>query len=202
MQAPHFPIFVVEDDAIVRDWVRRALEPSHFAIAGEASTAREGLRLTERRAASLILVDYHLPDALGTDLVRRLRLRGVRTPVLLMTANAEPGLNEVARKAGTQGTVLKSGNADDLLNAMSRVLAGEDVFDYRHPRPAATRPTLTRRELDVLRLVSEGATNRAIAEALGVTDKTVKTFLARAYLKLGVGRRAEAVSVAMRLHLI
>ena len=202
MKAPHFPIVVVDDDAIVRDWVRRALEPSHFAIAGQASTAREGLRLTERRTASLILVDYHLPDALGTDLVRRLRLRGVRTPVLLMTANAERGLNEAARKAGAQGTVLKSGNADDLLTAMSRVLSGEEVFDYRHPRPAATRPTLTPRELDVLRLVSQGATNRRIAEALGVGEKTVKTLLARAYLKLGVGRRAEAVSVATRLHLI
>jgi DNA-binding NarL/FixJ family response regulator len=189
-------VLLVEDDSMVRGWVRLALEGSEFRLAGEASTAAEALELARRRRPDLMLVDYRLPDRAGTEHVRDLRQQGIDIPAVLMTANAERGLNEAAREAGAQGSVLKSGRIDELLGALRSVLAGEPAFDLRHPRRPPGRAALSPREREILRLVAGGATNREIASKLEVGDETVKTLLARTFAKLGVRRRAEAVSAA------
>jgi DNA-binding NarL/FixJ family response regulator len=190
------PVLLVEDDSMVRSWVHFALEESEFRVKGEASSAEEALQLLEQVEPLLLLVDYRLPDKVGTELVRDIRLLGLSTPAILMTANPERGFNEAARDAGAQGTVLKSGKADELLAALRSTLRGESSFDTRHPRRDSGETALSPREREVLRLVAEGATNREIAEALEVGSETVKTLVARTFLKLGVRRRAEAVSVA------
>ena len=195
-------VLLVEDDAIVRAWVRLALAGSEFRVAGEASTAKEALELAGRRAPALLLVDHHLPDGTGTELVRTLRERGSHMPAVLMTAGATDGLNEAAREAGVQGTVVKSERNDELLTALRTVLAGRATFDPRHPRRTPGRTPLTPRERDVLRLVAAGGTNAEVAAQLGLGDETVKTLLGRIFLKLGVRRRAEAVAVAQRAGLL
>lgn len=196
MSSPEFTVLLVEDDSMVRGWVRLALEGSEFRLAGETSTAAEALELARRRRPDLLLVDYRLPDRVGTEYVRDLRRQGLDIPAVLMTANAERGLNEAAREAGAQGSVLKSGKAAELLGALRSVLAGEPTFDPRHPRRPPGRAALSPREREILRLVAGGATNREIASTLEVGDETVKTLLARTFAKLGVRRRAEAVSAA------
>jgi DNA-binding NarL/FixJ family response regulator len=189
-------VLVVEDDAMVRSWVRLSLRNSEFRLAGEAADATTALDLCARRAPDLLLVDYRLPDMVGTELLRELRHRGVATPAVLMTANGEKGMNEAAREAGAQGTVLKTGKADELLLALRLVLDGSDSFDGRHPRRPAGQGALSPRERQVLELVASGATNKEIAAVLGLGDETVKTLLARTFAKLGVRRRAEAVAAA------
>lgn len=196
MSAADVGVLVVEDDSMVRGWVRLALDGSEFRLVGEASTAAEALELTRRRRPDLLLVDYRLPDRAGTEHVRDLRRQGIHTPAVLMTANAERGLNEAARDAGAQGSVLKSGKVDELLHALRSAVAGDPAFDARHPRRPPGRGALSPREREVLRLVAGGATNREIAATLEVGDETVKTLLARTFAKLGVRRRAEAVSAA------
>ena len=181
---------------MVRGWVRLSLQGSGFRVIGEAATSAEALELVERRRPDVLLVDYNLPDGVGAELIRELRRRGVVAPALLMTAHAQRGFNEVAREAGAQGTVLKTGRVEVLLAALRSIADGEEAFDERHPRRPAGRAPLSPRERDVLRLVAGGATNREIALALGVGDETVKTLLARTFAKLGVRRRAEAVSAA------
>jgi DNA-binding NarL/FixJ family response regulator len=113
-----------------------------------------------------------------------------------MTANPERGFNEIAREAGAQGSVLKTGSVDDVLDALRAVADGGEAFDERHPPRAPGRAALSPREREVLRLVARGATNREVAEELGVQAETVKTLIARIFAKLGVRRRAEAVSEA------
>lgn len=189
-------VVLIDDDSMVRGWVRLALQDTEFRIAGEASNAETALELVRRRRPELLLVDYRLPDQVGTELVRELRRQGVSTPAVLMTATAARGFNEAARDAGAQGTALKSGRVDELLTTMREVLAGEAPFDSRHPRRPPGRGALSPRERDVLRLVAEGATNREIAARLGIGDESVKTLLSRTFAKLGTRRRAEAVSVA------
>ena len=195
-------VLLVEDDAIVRAWVRLALEGSEFWIAGEAATAAQAEELVGRRAPELLLVDYRLPDGTGTELLRALRDTGVSVPAVVMTAGAEHGLNEAAREAGAQGAVVKSADGAELVGTLRDVLAGRPSFDPRHPRRASGRAPLTRRERDVLRLVAKGSTNAQVANQLGVGEETVKTLLGRTVLKLGVQRRAEAVAVAQRAGLL
>jgi two-component system response regulator DesR len=128
--------------------------------------------------------------------VRELRLRGDRTPAVIIAARAEPGLNEAAREAGAGGTVLKRGSAEELVSTLRRVVGGEEAFDPRHPRRADRVGSLTPREREVVKLLTSGATNRQISEQLGIGAETVKTLVSRIYAKLGVSRRAEAIAVA------
>lgn len=196
MSPDDITVLLVDDDPMVRSWVRMALDGTEFRIAGESSGADAVLELVRRRNPGLLLVDYRLAGAKGTELVRALRQEGVRTPVVLMTANPEDGFNEAARDAGAQGTVLKTGSAADLARAMSAVQRGEPAFDSRHPPRPSDQGALSPREREALGLVAEGLTNRQIAERLGIGSETVKTMLARTFAKLGVQRRAEAVAVA------
>ena len=99
-------VLVVDDDAMVRSWVRMALEASEFRVVAEAESGSEVEALLAVWPVDLLLVDYRLPDGTGTELVRALRLRGIDTPAVLMTANPESGFNESVRDAAAQGTVL------------------------------------------------------------------------------------------------
>jgi DNA-binding NarL/FixJ family response regulator len=200
--APTRSVLVVDDDAMARSWVELALEETEFRIAGSAETAAAAEALAERRRPDLLLVDYRLPDRTGVELTRALRTSGMTTPVVLMTANAERGFNELAREAGAQGTVLKTGHRDELLEALRAVADGATVFDGRYPKRERGQAALSPREREVLRLIAAGATNPEIAETLNVTNETVKTLVGRTLAKLGARRRAEAVSAAHELGLL
>lgn len=191
-----FSVGVVDDDAIVRVWVRQCLEPSEFWVAGEASTAAGTFELLERRAPALLLVDYRLPDYRGTELVRKLRQAGASVPVLLITAAPEEGLNEAAREAGAQGVVLKRPDREVLLTALRVVVDGGQYVEVEHPRRPTDQVSLSRRERDVLRAAARGATNAEIANDLHLGRESVKTLLSRSFVKLGSRNRMEAVEAA------
>jgi DNA-binding NarL/FixJ family response regulator len=198
MSPNYTAVIVIEDDAIVRSWVREALRDSAFRIAGEAGSAAEADELIERRQADLLLLDQHLPDKLGTEFVRDLRRRGDRIPVVLMTASAEQGLNELAREAGAQASVVKSSDPERLVELLDAVSSGGSVFDTSHPRRPETEAPLAPREREVIALAAQGLTNKEVAARLGISGETVKTLLERAYTKLGARRRADAVMEAQR----
>lgn len=202
MPEESFRILIVDDDAIVREWVRSSLAESEFTVAGEAATADDALRVSKMRRFDVILVDYRLPGRSGLDLIRELRSAGDETPAVLITAAAELGLNERAREAGAQGTAVKSSSRDDLVASLQAAATGVPRFAGMHPeRPPGERP-LAPRERDVMRLVSLGRTNPEIATELGLSAETVKTLLERIYDKLGVRRRAEAAMIAQRRGLL
>jgi len=187
---------VVDDDAIVRAWVRLSLGGSEFRVAGEAASAADALRLVERRRLDLLLVDFNLPDGSATQLVQSLRRRDVTTPVLVITAAPHKGLNEAAREAGAQGVIQKQADPGELLSALRRIAAGAVVVDPRHPRRSPGRAALSPREREVLQLAADGATNPEIAAELGIGIQSVKTLLSRAFAKVGAHNRMEAVAAA------
>jgi DNA-binding NarL/FixJ family response regulator len=195
-------VLIVEDDAMVRDWIQRSLEGSEFRVVGVAHTIGDVPDLVERRRPSLLLLDYRLPDGIGTELLRDLRQSGVAIPAILMTANEQAGFNEAARDAGAQGTALKSGRVEELLEVLHAVARGDSAFDPRHPQRHPGRAALSPREREVLQLVASGSTNKEIAATLSIGGETVKTMLARVFAKLGVRRRAEAVAEAHHRGLI
>jgi DNA-binding NarL/FixJ family response regulator len=189
-------VLVVDDDAMVRGWLQLSLKGSEFHIAGEAADVREGLELARRRRPAIVLVDQKLSGQTGTELVRELRDQEPSARLVLMTSSPERGFNEAAREAGAHGSLLKTGRSADVLHVLRAVADGRRAFDPRHPPREAGIAALTPRERAVLKLVAAGATNREAAAALGISDETVKTMLSRAFMKLGVKRRAEAVSAA------
>lgn len=195
-------VMTVDDDPLVRAWIRAALRRSEFRVAAEASSVTTATALVERRKLDLLLVDFRLADGFGLDFVRDLRRRGDRTPAILMTAAAEPGLNERAHEAGVQATLLKTTDRDGLHACLRGVVAGRGTFDPQHPRRPADVQPLSSRESEILALLGTGRTNREIAAALGIGEESVKTYLERMYKKLGVQRRTEAVSAAHRLGLL
>lgn len=195
-------VLIVEDDSIVRAWLRAALRGTEFRVAADTSTASGALALLGRRRVDLLLVDFKLPGGHGVQLVRELRGRGVAVPVVLMTSVPTEGLNELAREAGAQASLLKSARREDLLRGLRDVLAGKGRFAAEHPRRPPGRAPLSARERDVLALVADGKINREIAAALEVGDETVKTLLERVYRKLGARGRLEAVLAARELGLL
>lgn len=194
--SPDVSVVLVDDDAIVREWVLRSLEDTEFRIAGEASSSLEALALLAKRRPDIVLVDFRLPDRAGIELVRELRRHDPTLVAVLMTANRERGFNEAAREAGARGTFLKTGSIDELVATLRSALAGEDSFDHRFPRRPPGQAALSPREREILRLVAAGTTNREIAAELGIGEQTVKTLVARAFAKLGARRRTEAVTLA------
>jgi len=202
-KSPHgIEVFVVEDDPIVRAWLRAALRKTEFRLAAESPTAGQALEAVESRRPNLLLVDFHLPDRQGTQLVRELRNRGTTAPIVLMTSTPQEGLNELAREAGAQATVLKTSETSDLLEVLRRVVAGGARFAPEHPRRRPGTAPLSAREREVLGLVAEGKTNREIASNLELGPETVKTLLERVYAKLGVHGRLAAVLTAKDLGLV
>ena len=194
-------LVLVDDDAIVRAWVRAAVADSEFRLAGEAERGADAVRLIERRRPDILLIDHVLPDWTGTELVKELRRRGWRMPAVLMTSAPREGLNEAAREAGFQGTVVKSGDAEMLLATLRLVAGGENAIRAPHP-PAARRVQLSAREREILQLVAAGLSNNEIAARLEIGSESVKTMLYRAFEKLGVRRRSEAVAAAQRRGLL
>jgi DNA-binding NarL/FixJ family response regulator len=195
-------LLVVEDDAMVRGWIRLSLEQTEFRLVGEAASAREALELLPRRVPDLLLIDYRLADGAGTELVRLLRLQGESVPAVLMTAHHEPGFNEAARDVGAQGSVLKTGSSGELLTALRLARDGRNPFDPRYPVRDVGRASLSPREREVMRLLAAGRTNREVADELCVGPETVKTLVARSFAKLGARKRAEAVATAQRLGIL
>lgn len=195
-------VLLVEDDPIVRAWLKASLRTTEFRIAAETSTAGGALDVIGRRKADLLLVDFNLPDRQGTQLIRELRALGTTALIVLMTSTPREGLNELAREAGAQATVLKTAERQELLGILRRVVEGSERFAPEHPRRPDGHSPLSAREREVLGLAAAGRTNSEIGIGLGVGAETVKTLLERVYAKLGANGRLGAVLTARELGLI
>jgi DNA-binding NarL/FixJ family response regulator len=195
-------LLIVDDDAIVCAWLADTLADTEFRVAGDAPSGAAALELLDRRRIDVLLVEFQLQDENGLDLVRGLRSAGRQMPAVIMTASPHQGLSEAAREAGAQATILKRSKRGSLLTALRAVAKGKTWFDPAHPARPRNETPLAPREREVLTLVSHGLTNREIAVQLELGEESVKTYLERAFAKLGVSRRAEAVSEAHKLGLL
>ncbi len=149
-----------------------------------------------------------MPELDGVETTRRLRELGVDTRVILLTVHSEADYMLRGLRAGANAYLLKGADVDDLEHAIRAVHKGGSLVQLTHDEdmlvqpPAATRPRLTERELDVLRLLSLGARNKEIAEQLGVSVNTIKSHVENIYFKLGARTRTQAVRYARKHGLI
>lgn len=197
-------IFLADDHPALRAGLAAILNGQpDLKVVGEAGTGREALDAVTD--AEVFIVDLRMPDGDGVHVIRRLRERDPEIKVLVLTTfdNEEDVFR--ALEAGARGYLLKDTTSEELVASIRQVHAGERHLPHAIASRLAdrlVRPTLTPRELDVLRLVAKGRTNKELAAAMFVSEETVKTHMKSLFLKLGVHDRAEAVSVSLQRGII
>jgi DNA-binding NarL/FixJ family response regulator len=204
-------VFLLDDHEIVRRGLRDLIDAEEdMEVVGEASTAEEALNRVPPTRPDVAVLDVRLPDGSGVEVCREIRARHPEVQALMLTSFADDEALFSAIMAGASGYVLKQIRGNELVDAIRRVAAGESLLD-----PAVTRRVLERlrdnREEDeglarlsaqerrILDYIAEGMTNRQIAEAMFLAEKTVKNYVSTMLSKLGMERRTEAAAYAARL---
>lgn len=176
-------VFLVDDHPVVREGVRSYLANHGIAIVGEASDAKEALRKVKKLAPDVIVLDVNLPLIDGGELARRLRRLVPKTKLIAFSIHSSVEYVVKMARCGVQGYVTKSQPAGDLLAAIQDVAAGGlhfpagmiDVLLAPPEDAPAGGAVLTSRELEVLTLLSEGFSNKAVAARLGINVRTAET---------------------------
>lgn len=176
-----------------------------LSVVAEAGSGRETLIKTSESSPDVLIVDLRMPDGDGIETIKQLISTNPQVRVLVLTTydNEEDIFN--ALEAGARGYILKDTTREEIIEAVRQVHAGNRFLPSAIASRLADRmirPTLTPRELDVLRLVSRGRTNKEIAAAMFVSEETVKSHMKGLFQKLGVHDRAEAVATALQRGLL
>jgi DNA-binding NarL/FixJ family response regulator len=207
-------VYLVDDHTVVRQSVRVMLEAEgDLEVVGEAGEGRAGIRGVAALAPDVAIVDLKMPGLPGLATIPEILAASPRSGVIVFTMYNNASYVHEAMHAGASGYVLKSANKDDLVRAVRAVHAGAGFLQAEVTKPllrrlaadaklAGAAGTLSRRELEVLELLAEGKSNKAIGQVLTISEETVKTHLKRLYDKLGAADRAQAVAIALRQQLI
>ncbi len=203
-------VLLADDHHVVRAGIRQLLESAaDIQVIAEAGDGEEAQSLIRKHKPDVAVLDIQMPRASGIEVTRWVRSHLPEVGVLILTAYDDDPYVMAVLQAGANGYVLKTGQADELIQAVRDVNEGKSALD-----PAITRKLmsnifkgpekkvvedLTDRELDVLRLAAKGFTNKAIGVQLAISDRTVQGHLAHIFAKLQANSRTEAVMRAVSL---
>lgn len=201
-------VVLADDHPITRAGIRTLLEKVvDIEVVGEAITGQEALRLVEDVHPDVLLLDMELPDIKGTEVTQRLQASGSPVKILVLSAYDDGIYIRELLKMGASGYLIKGEPPETIIEAVRGVANGEQGWVSR--RFAAQMGSwlrgddregikLTSREMEVLRHVVEGKTNRSIAVGLGISTKTIEKYIGAIFTKLGVTSRVEAAVYAVR----
>jgi len=201
-------VLLVDDHEVIRVGLRTVFgQTQGVMVVGEAGTMAEAVQQAQRLKPDVILMDVRLPDGSGVDACREILGALPGTRVIFLTSYADDDSVLAAVLAGAHGYVLKEIDSPALLDAIRSVAKGQSILDSSvteralrwlrglHDLPAASgTDQLSSQEERVVALVAEGKTNKEIAVTLGLSDKTVKNYLANVFQKLRITRRAQAAA--------
>ncbi len=208
-------ILLVDDHEVVRLGLKALLEQHQdFEVVAEAATAREAVEKTKHFKPDVVVMDIRLKGGSGVEACQEITDHHPDTKVIMLTSYAEDEMLFSAIRAGAAGYVLKQIGGEDLVRAIEAVGRGEALLDpavtqrvFQEVRKAAREEEasafsdLTQQEMHVLKLVSEGRTNRQIAEMLYLGEGTVRNYVSSILSKLNVRNRAEAAAYAVEHNL-
>jgi len=208
-------VLLIDDHTLVRKGLEQLLESRGVEIAASVSSGREGISQAQTLKPDIILLDMKMPELNGTETLKQLRAAGVTAPILMLTMSRDEQDLQAALRNGAQGYLLKDMDPEDLVPALQDALLGNNVVakeligsltrlvQGQRSRNAAKTSSanlladLTPRELEILRHVAEGESNKAIGRALDITDGTVKLHVKSILRKLGMRSRVEAAVLAV-----
>ncbi len=199
-------VFLVDDHEIVRRGLAALLETSEeLSVVGDAGDFDSAIKLfaTIANEVDVAVLDVRLPDGSGVELCRELRDIKPELNCLMLTSFADDEAFDAALTAGAKGYVLKDVRSNDLVAAIRKVATGDSLFDpetverargrmMRRTKELELIERLSAQELRILELLTEGLTNREIAEVMFLAEKTVKNYVSNLLAKLGFQRRTEA----------
>jgi len=209
--SPRIRVLVVDDHAMVRRGLATFLKVfDDLELAGEAADGQAAIQLCVQLQPDVVLMDMVMPDMDGAAATRLIRRQSESIQVLALTSFKEENLVQSALQAGAIGYLLKDVSADELAQAIRAAHAGRATLSPEAAqalvRAASQAPLpgldLTERELAVLALMVEGLNNTQIAARLGVSPSTIKSHVSNILSKLCVASRTEAVTLALRNHLV
>ncbi len=200
-------VLLVDDHSLVRRGFRRILEDeADIEVAGEASNGEEAVTLAQKLRPTVVLMDCALPGMNGLEATRKILKSLPQTLVLMLSMHEEETLVKQAIEAGARGYILKNAMDLDLGAAIRRVAAGETVLDHKLNLESGLKGErdygLTARELEVLRFIVDGKSNKEIATELGLSVNTVAAHRANIMDALGIHKTAELVVYALRNGLV
>jgi DNA-binding NarL/FixJ family response regulator len=204
-------LVIGDDHPVLRQGIRTLLEDSRqVEVIGEASTGREVLRLVDALCPDVLLLDVEMPDMSGLEVVEQLHKKGSPVHVLVLSAYDDIEYIQRLMQCGVAGYLLKDEASKIIVQAVEDVAHGQvgwfsHQINQQWQRFMSHDPEkrlLTEREIQVLRLTSQGKTNNGIAYALGISEKTVEKHLDSIYRKLDVRSRTEAAVIAVQGELI
>ena len=209
-------VILADDHAVVRSGIRGFLEQdARLHIIAEAGNGDQALALALTHKPDVLVLDIQMPGKNGIEVAKAVRAAGFQMGILILTAYDDEPYILGALQAGANGYVLKTAEPDELVEAVHSVYEGKSVLDpfltQRLWHQIASRSVnqegaiaeaLTSREVEVLRLVAHGYTNKAVAAQLGISDRTVQGHLANVFEKLHAQSRTDAVMIGLRLGLV
>jgi DNA-binding NarL/FixJ family response regulator len=200
-------VLLVDDHALVRRGFKRLLEDdAAIVVVGEASDGEEAVRLAVSLKPRVVVMDCAMPGSSGLVATRRILEQEHGIAVLMLSMHSEGTLVRQALEAGASGYILKDALDLDLAAAVKRVAAGELVLDPKLTPASALKGErehgLSPRELEVLRLICDGLSNRDIAARLGLSVNTIAVHRANIMRALGVHKTAELVMYAIQNGLV
>jgi DNA-binding NarL/FixJ family response regulator len=202
-------VMLVDDHRIVREGLAYMLDAiENVTLVGEAGSGAELFAVLEEIQPEVILLDVHMPDMSGLEVLEVLRRRHPDVKVIMLSMHDQAAYVQQAIQLGALGYLLKSTGLEELVRALETVATGRPFIQGELASALVTSiagpdvPHLSPRELEVLRLLAQGSENKQIARHLGISEATVKTHIKALYGRLGVRSRAEATATSLRLGLI
>lgn len=205
-------VLVVDDHPVVREGLVAMINRAgDLAVVGEAADGEAAVKATLDLRPAVVLMDLRLPVLDGVEATRRIKERLPQVAVVILTTYDDDELILAGVRAGAGGYLLKDAPREEIFRAIRSAARGEAVLappvaarllQRVGERPGASSPSLTAREIEVLQLVGQGASNKEIAAALLLSEGTVKTHLNSIFSKLEVHDRTGAVTRGLQLGLI
>lgn len=202
-------VLLIDDSPLIRLGLRSALEDCpDIAIVAEAGSAADGVTAVAKHKPDIVLLDLHLPDKSGLLVCRELIKARPQTKVLILTSSSNERNVQEALSAGARGYLLKDNDGATLVGALRTIAGGQPVLDpsmasqvlnlVKHrgePTAAGKLSQLSPQERRVVAFLAEGLTNKEIGDRLGLTEKTIKNYLATVFTKLNISRRSQAAAL-------